>query len=500
MTAPRVAIVGGGASGTLLALQLLRQARHPLEVLLVEPRRHLGRGLAYDAPHVEHLLNVPAERMSALPDEPDHFARWLERSVGHSVSARFVPRQVYGLYLEETLDAARASASAGVRLKHVEGCVESIDAEPAAVSLRISGVSQAICAQRVALALGNLPGPGPLPELVGNPLYVDSPWAPRALEGVGRGEFVLLVGSGLTMVDVALTLTMSERRTPLLAVSRHGLVPQSHASQAAPPEEAVPLMTLPPHLRSWLRALRQGSVAGADWRPRIDALRPLVPRLWARLGPDEQRRFLRHVRPYWETRRHRMAPEVAQAINGLVRGGGLRVQAGRVVGAKPAGEQLEVTLLPRGSAEPQTLRVGRLINATGPETDVTRVRSPLVKQLLRDGVARPDALRLGLDATPAGQLLDLHGRPSRGLYALGPLLRGALWETTAVPEIRLQAADLARVWLATLADAHPAAAVPVGATAPDRRHGVRPESLEGCGISTDEGKLNTSRAVHRPTT
>lgn len=482
MSAPQVAIVGGGASGTLLALQLLRQARSPLEVALVEPRRHLGRGLAYDAPHVEHLLNVPAERMSALPDEPDHFARWLERSVGHPVGSRFVPRQVYGLYLQETLDAARASASAGVRLTHVEGQIESVSAEPDSLSLRVAGVSQAIRAERVALALGNLPGTGPLPELVGNPLYVDNPWAPGALQNVGRGEHVLLIGSSLTMVDIALTLTMYERRAPLLAISRHGLLPQAHRAHAAAPAEAFPLMTLPPHLRSWMRVLRQGSTTGAEWRARFEALRPLLPRVWARLDLAERRRFLRHVRPYWESRRHRMAPEVAQAIHGLVRSSALQVKAGRIVGAETVGEQLAVTLRPRGSAEPQTLRVDRVVNATGPENDVTKARSPLMQQLLREGLVRPHVLGLGLDATPSNQLLDRQGGPSRGLYALGPLLRGALWETTAVPEIRVQAAELARAWLATFAGAHAAAAVPAAAQASDRRYGMRSESVEGCGI------------------
>jgi uncharacterized NAD(P)/FAD-binding protein YdhS len=441
---PLVVIVGGGASGTLLAVQLLRQAKGPFEVVLAEPGR-VGRGVAYGTPRREHLLNVPSGRMSALPDDPDHFVRWLESTGEPPDPGGFAPRRVYGAYLQATRADAAVSAARTVRLHRIREDVVAIGpgAGGVAVILR-SGRTLAV--DRVAVAVGNPAGPGPLASVQSHPRYVADPWVVGALEPIPPQDPVLVLGTGLTMVDVALVLFAHLHAAPIHAVSRHGLLPRSHAAGALAPSILRP-GARSPGLRGWVRWAR-GQAVHSDWRTTIDALRPMTQEAWARLGDADRRRFLRHLRPYWDAHRHRMPPAVADRVAALLRAGRLKVQAARVAEVRPWSDGFEVALVPRGFGRPLPgLQVGWIVNATGPETDIRRAQSPLLRQMVRDGLARPDDLRLGRDATPTGALLDAEGRASPVLFTLGPLLRGRLWEATAVPEIRRQAQALATTWL-----------------------------------------------------
>jgi len=306
---------------------------------------------------------------------------------------------------------------------------------------------QTVLAHRVAIAIGNRPGPGPLPELAGRARYVADPWALGALDAIAPDHSVLVVGTGLTAVDVVLLLASRGHLGSILAVSRHGLLPAVHGGVA--PLRLTPPRTSPT-LRAWVRWARrqQEAAVSHDWRALVDVLRPLTPKLWQRLGDADRRRFLRHLRAFWDVQRHRMPPPVAMQLGELRRRGVLEVAAARVRTAVPGPDGFDVTLNARGTGAPRCVRASWIVNATGPESDPARSDSTLLRQLLRDGVARPDPLRLGLAATPAGALLDAHDRASDVFFTLGPLLRGLLWETTAVPEIRQQAQALARLWLA----------------------------------------------------
>jgi uncharacterized NAD(P)/FAD-binding protein YdhS len=442
-----VAIIGGGLSGAILATQLLRKSAGNVSVVLVERDPCLGRGVAYGTRCTEHLLNVAARDMSALPENPEHFLRWARCHHDPSVQGgEFLPRRLYGDYVHSLLRR---------EMERYPGCLEQIHDEAVALECRGNGAEvQLRCgptrkANKVVLALGNFPPANlPLPEqTLRSPRYIRDPWAPGALDCTALNDEVLLVGSGLTSVDVLIALRASGNTGNIHFLSRHGLLPNPHRSTGPWPSflPLLPSMTLV----EWMRRVRvQVLVAhmrGYDWRAVIDALRPAIPLIWHSLSAHEQRRFLRHLRPFWEVHRHRIAPEVAARLEAEIALGLAEVHAGRIMACEEDAGGISVCFRDRRHGSLRQLRVQRIVNCTGPETDCRRVQSPLLAGLLLAGLARPDRFSLGLDCDEDGALIDAHGAPSTVLYALGPARKGGLWESTAVPEIRVQASELAEL-------------------------------------------------------
>jgi len=440
-----VAVVGGGCSGVLAAVHLLTHSDGRSRVVLIERDAEVGAGVAYGTDAPWHTLNTTASVMSAYPGDPDDFTRWASRMHLTATANSYLPRRLYRLYLQATLaDADRASGSALFRLRARVTAVHPRGAG-AIVGLDDGGHVEA---DRVVLALGNLPPRDPVDTLgtIG-PRYVRDPWAPRALAGVDHDEPVLLIGSGLTAVDVALTLAGRGHRGPIDAVSRHGLLPRAHAPWPVEPTpvpaiQARPGLTAKALLRAVVKAARAADAGGGDWRAVVDGLRPTTQTLWRALSPAERRRFLRRAARLWEVHRHRMAPSVAASVDGLRASGRLVVRSGAIASVAPDGGAVRVGIRQTGGVV-RELRVGHVVNCTGPSTDVAASDDPLLRSLLASGTARPDPLGLGLDVTDDGALVSSAGSPSSVLRTLGPLCRGRLWETTAVPEIRDQACALA---------------------------------------------------------
>jgi uncharacterized NAD(P)/FAD-binding protein YdhS len=469
-----VAVVGAGASGVLTAAQLLRQAAggpRPLAVALVGPTPDPGRGAAYGTRHPAHLLNVRVERMSAFPDEPDHLFRWGAAQGLALKPGDFIPRSLYGSYLEEVLHTA-AGAASGASLVRLTGAVTAIEDDPAGRGLILRLNDRAsLRADAAVLAIGNAP-PQPLEALDAavraHPAYVADPWSADVSEILAQGLSVACIGTGLTAVDVALTAADANPATVVHLVSRHGLLPLPHAHVPAPDQALVDAMAAlggdggPLALQEVLRALRaEARVPGRDWRIVVDACRPHMVRWWRALSAADRQRFLERLARIWDVHRHRMPPEVRSALDGLRAAGRLHVHRATIVGAAPAGRGLDVRLAARGGdgrpPAARHLQVGLLFNCTGPSADPARSGDPLVRQLLGSGRARPDALRMGFATDERGALLDAAGAPSRSLFTLGPTRRGELLETTAIPEIRVQASELAGLLLERLrpAEARP---------------------------------------------
>jgi uncharacterized NAD(P)/FAD-binding protein YdhS len=465
-----VAIIGGGFTGATLAAQLLRNSGGSVSVLLIERGARLGRGVAYSTECTEHLLNVRARNMSAYPDDPQHFLNWAR--LNHNPGASpddYLPRPLYGQYIASMLQQ---------EIERHPGQVEHVQDEAEAVSMAGIGESaeirlrsgRTLYADRVVLALGNFPPGDPrLPGRAPHSLrYVSNPWKASALGDLSNDKSVLLVGSGLTSVDVAITLRGRGFRGTIHILSRRGLLPQVHKATAPWP----PFCTeqSPRTVRGLLRLIRTqveaAQKAGSGWRAVIDSLRPFAQEIWRSLSFKERRRFLRHVRPYWDVHRHRVAPSIGDTIAKLVRDGQVIVYAGRVTNYRESIDRVNVELRDRKTGAQRVLYVDRVINCTGPETDCRRVDDPLIENLLAQGLVRPDPLFLGIDVDSKGALIDPSGSPSLVLYTIGPARKGSLWETIAVPEIRAQAAQLADHLALTL-EQQSEPNLSLGATAPN---------------------------------
>ena len=431
MSVRRVAIVGAGASGTLQALHLLREgAEH---VALVEREREPARGTAYGTKRAEHLLNVTAQRMSVWPDDPEDFARWYGARGG--MPTDYAPRMLFGDYL------AGLVAGAGERLPIVPGEAVAIERRDRGETVRLAD-GGTIEADAVVLALGNLrpaPVPGIDPAALDG-LYVADPWFGDFAEGLGEDDTVLLVGSALTAIDAALTLDAAGFRGTILAVSRRGLAPRPHLRRE-PVVDGPP--AFPRNVVALLRLVRRRA-REIGWREAVHELRPVTQQVWGDLPLDQRRRFVRHLRPWWDVHRHRIAPAVAARIEAMQAQGRLRFAAGRLLSAEADGDAAIVRWRPRGKDDLEEIRVRRVVGCSGPELDIGRAGEPLLDSLLAGGRIRPDALRLGIDVDRASRALDAEGHPSDTLSVIGPMTRGAFWETIAVSDIAAQAQAVAR--------------------------------------------------------
>ncbi len=450
---PVVAIVGGGASGALTALQLLRQAaRHrlALHIALIDRHDRHGLGQAYSTVSDAHLLNTIAGQMSALPDDPDHLIRW-----AGVAKETFLPRWIYGRYLRDALAEAEAQAPPGARLARIRADITSVVRRdrPDGVRLdggrldgvRLDGPDGWLDADLAVLAIGNLPGGLPFAAPVSHRVIGD-PWYPGALDVVTDGEPVLIVGTGLTMIDLATTISEQSPGSVIYAVSRHGLLPRPHPSVPACGRSvslpAVSADACPVRLAALMSDVRTAVAADPQrWPEVMAAIRHRSPALWRDLTDSDKRLFLRRLARYWEVHRHLVPPATMRTIDALAASGRLRVLTGRVTEAVAADGRFRVGIV-RDSAS-REVSAGWIISASGAPADIADTRDPLLAGLFASGLARPDPLRLGLDATPEGAVIDQSGRASDTLLTLGPPLRGILYETTAIPEIRTQAAELA---------------------------------------------------------
>ncbi|HMQ02851.1 MAG TPA: FAD/NAD(P)-binding protein [Pyrinomonadaceae bacterium] len=445
----KITIVGGGASGTLLAVNLSSvSAETPLSITLVESRSRIGRGVAFSTKFDCHLLNVPAGKMSAFPDEPDHFLNWLT-SNGHGFEASdFVPRRLFGEYLTALLDERCRMASGNVRFASIEEEAVSLEVNGSTSKLHLAS-GTTIDVDAAVLAFGNFLPPHPtVPDLsfISANKYIRDVWADDAFETVQPDDQVLIVGTGLSMVDVVLRLRSSGHKGKITSISTRGLLPAVHklGFHYDPFFDEIRGSTRITEIFTAVRKhARRAGEANSDWRAVIDSLRPYTQRLWQGLPIAEKRYFLQHLSRYWNAARHRMPPAVAAVIDEMQKEGSLEIVSGRLrhISIDNKGDFL-VNAIRDG--EQSYLNANVLVNCIASQSNFAHIESEFVRDLLAKGLISCDPLCQGLDATPDGQLLNAAGEPSVPLWTLGTALKGTLWETTAIPEIRVQAAKLAK--------------------------------------------------------
>lgn len=453
-----VLVVGGGFSGTMAAAQLVRQADSAgldLHVILAERTGVIGAGVAYGTADEAHLLNVPAGRMSAWADDPTDFVAWLGRSIRPVDPGEFVPRAWYGRYVRETLLAVRRAACI-VSSEVVSDEIWRLSRRPGGGWVAHGGGGTTIMADEVVLAIGHRPPADPLASRWHGPRdrYLANPWGPLAMRPIGSEEPVLILGSGLTAIDAALSICGSGRSAPVYLVSRRGLTPRSHARPGATPADLTAVVgdclrrTGGPSVRELVSRLRQcvnGTMAdGGDWRSVIDGMRPFTTTLWRAAADHERSRFIRHVRPMWEILRHRMAPEVAARVHDWSEAGTVRVLAGRVEAVTAAtGGTLVAAVRSRGDDTLHPIEIGWVVNCTGPSPSNRPEANPVVASLLLHGWVCPDPLDLGLCTSADGRAVSRAGEIVPDLHVIGTLRKPASWESTAVPELRVQSASVA---------------------------------------------------------
>lgn len=433
-----IVIIGGGASGVILAAHLLRVSSTS-KIVLIEKREAIGRGLAYSTTLPDHLLNVRVQNMSALPDDPGHFMRWLKEKdlIGPDDAFFFAPRKVYGNYLQDLIHDAIADHPG--RLQIIRD--EAVAAIPESSGVHVKLASgQSFRADKLVLATGH-----DMERLNPDALStrIDSP-EDTALDPDAP---VLILGSGLSMVDAVLSLEARNHRGPVTVISRRGLLPQRQvlAHPVGFDETEIPLGREPSRFLAWLRArVRAHEQSGGNWRDVIDGLRPFNQRIW-QSWPDKLRLpFLRHGKAWWDTHRHRMAPEIHDRISTAIREGRLVIRAAKIVDTARMDEGIRVTIKPRGTSRQETVQVSRIYNCTGIIRDVENSSRAILQSLVEAGLAKADPLRLSFHVSRGCQLVARDGKPSDRLYALGPLTRSEFFEIDAIPEIRVQCAELAK--------------------------------------------------------
>jgi uncharacterized NAD(P)/FAD-binding protein YdhS len=439
-----VAVIGAGASGTLVAAQFEKLAPAHARLVLIGEQPRPARGLAYDTPYLANLLNVPAGNMSAFPDDPQHFTRWLAKHLPGSSAATFASRKLFGDYLLNQFMKLRKYSQ---KIDYLNEKVIEIAHEDDLWSIQLeNGV--VVRAHSVVLALGNLLLPdAPIDFRPIRPFYHRNPWSTKVTENLPNDAPVFLIGTGLTMVDVALSLRETGHRGTIHAISRRGRLYQAHKPYQPRPLREIPeAFNTPWGALQWIRSeVKAAEQSGNNWRAVIDSLRPHTAAIWQKWNLQHRKSFLRHARNLWDIHRHRMAPEIADQLSVLLEDRDLIIHCGSLLSATMKDDMAVIEWKDRETNKIRTLHARRVINCAGPSRDLTKSKSPLVSSLLASGWITPDTLQLGLNTDKDGRLLDRNGNISPNLFTLGPLRVADLWESIAIPEIRSQAKSLAEL-------------------------------------------------------
>ena len=453
-----VAIIGGGFSGAMTAVNLARLSEEAMRVLIVNAGRPLGRGTAYGTLRSEHLLNVVARNMSALPDMPSHFVEWLGSRSDYcnmpesELREMFAPRRVYGDYVRGLLETCLhpIDARSRVSVEAVED--EAVDAAPNGdgVTVFLKG-GDSVDAEQLVLATGNRP-PGAFKSVAPlrhDPRYRSDPWHDWLSRLPPPGGRIVLLGTGLTMVDIVLTLGEIGWDGEIIAVSRHGMLPKSHfrgiAYEDYVPEggESLGLAGLRGLVQQHCERLRQMSQNPGI---AVDKLRPHTQRLWQSLSVDERKEFLEQDAALWNVIRHRIALPVHNKVTDALDAGRLRIVAGTIESLEP-GEQYIDVVLRNADGDEFRQSADLVINCTGPQARLSQSGAPLYDSMLARGLVVCDELDMGIQVNENFAVIGSDGQASSSVYAIGPPLKGSLWETTAVPELRSQAMRVAEMIL-----------------------------------------------------
>jgi uncharacterized NAD(P)/FAD-binding protein YdhS len=390
----RIAIIGAGLSGRLLALNLARQGTSAVSIRMIDrgDTRYMGPAYSNEADYL--LLNVRAGQKGAFSEDPEHFLTWAQKRGARADRSDFLPRRLFRDYIVDLMREAWQDRTNTPLFEHVCGEVTDIETERGYATIHVDA-QEPFVVDRGILALGNFPPPHPLIEnrmALQSGRYVRDPWAQGVLASLSRSDNVILIGSGQTVVDLLVALYRRGHEGPIVAVSRHGLLPlahrgvQSYASFFPEIEDSKRSLDL---FRTVRKHLDRAKEMGIDERAVIDSLRPDTQRLWLGIPTDEKQRFLRHLFRYWEIIRSRIPPESEAIVATMRDSRQFKMIAGRIRDFVETEAALEVHYVPRGQTTDEVERAALVINCIGPESNYSRVDHPLVRNLTERGLIRP---------------------------------------------------------------------------------------------------------------
>jgi uncharacterized NAD(P)/FAD-binding protein YdhS len=454
MSTKSICIIGGGFSGIMVAVNLIREAKSPLNLFLVNSGYPLSRGVAYSSYSNKHLLNVAAKNMSAFPDQPDHFIKWMNAHENYGVLDQemlpdmFLPRNIYGHYLKNIFDTTIRKKPEFVTIDFIHD--EAIDIEINGLMAHVYfRVSPTIVAHQVVLATGNQVPDNPKlqdPSFYSSRNYFQNPWVQDSVNHLDPDKDVLIMGNGLTMVDVVLGLKEKKHRGKIFSLSPNGFRILPHR-KVVPYTELVNEIEPPYDLNKLVSLVRKHVIRlraeGGNGEMLVDSLRPLTQKIWQTWSLSEKRRFIYHIRHMWGVARHRLPMEIHRQIQELILDDKLEIIAGRLKSITEDAHSITATFVRRNDLQLHSIQIGRVINCTGPQSDITKLRIPLIENLLQRGIIDADEMKLGFKAHADGTILDKNNLASDILFTIGSNLKGVLWESTAVPELRMQAKNLA---------------------------------------------------------
>jgi uncharacterized NAD(P)/FAD-binding protein YdhS len=443
-----IVIIGGGFSGTLTAIQLSRLADSDLQIFLVNTKYPVAKGIAYSTSLDVHLLNVRASRMSAFHDEPNHFVKWLQTQKAFSnidieeLKLQFIPRKTYGNYLSELL---KNEIKARNRIKIIEDEVIDLvkDDDQHIIVLRNHFP---LMADKIVLATGNhLPG-YPFPyksDFIHSHFYIHDPWQTNLFPENSPKENVLLVGSGLTMVDIFLTACKANFKGKLIVVSRNGLLPAPHSLPGKFLfDEGFKNKDLDQLYFIVKRNLHRAFTGDGSFDEALDVIRKNIHSLWKNFSFDDQKIFLRHLRSYWNIVRHRIPESIHTELMSAVKKGTVEIISGRITETNYEKEKALITIQTK-KREEKRLVVSKVINCTGPQLDFSKIQNPFISNLIHRKLVALHPLRLGIRADEEFKVIQPNGRASEYLFVIGSALTGELWESIAINELRQQAQQIA---------------------------------------------------------
>ncbi|MES2761430.1 MAG: FAD/NAD(P)-binding protein [Bacteroidota bacterium] len=433
-----LAIIGGGISGTLTVLNCIKHSQQPLSIIWFDASNQFFKGLAYSTTDEHHLLNVRAGNMSVFVEEPEHFVNWLKQHHAHYIATDFVSRKIFGEYVQDTFNTLKNNNPL-VSIQQIAEAAACIDKSETGFEIKTTRTYQA---QKLVLAVGNFLPAHPRSvnkEFIGSENYFQNSFDPKIAEQVKDKKNITVIGSGLTMIDVVISLARSNYKSQLQIISPHAYIPQAHYE--APLPSVKPFMEegkaykLAELFTLVNKQLKKATKEGFNTHSVIDVMRPHLQFTWLHFTLDEKKRFLRHLRHKWGVARHRAPGQSMVVLQQLMSDSRLNLRKGRIFNIKAKPEGFEINYKDATGAE-RMLETDLIINCTGPESNYLQIQSPLIQYLIKTGLITPDSIYYGINSAKNGEI-------SPNLYTLGPPLKGVLWESTAVPEIRLQAKELA---------------------------------------------------------